>query len=188
MNHMKNEQLDQTVTLLVETFRKGGKLLICGNGGSAADSAHIAGELVKGFRKKRPLPKAWSEALGDVPLQMGLPAIDLTAQSTVISATANDLGGALVYAQQVMAYGCPGDVLLGISTSGNADNVLMAMRVARIKGLHCVALTGRGGGKIGREAELVIASPETETYRVQEMHIVYYHELCARVEAELYPI
>ncbi len=178
--------LDEAVSLLVDCFAKGGKLLVCGNGGSSADSAHIVGELVKGFLKKRPVDEAMVRATGCDRLQKGLPAIDLTAQGAVISAISNDLGGECVYAQQVLAYGRAGDVLLGISTSGNAKNVLLAMRAARQLGMRTVALTGLGGGRMGEEAELLLDVPEKETYRVQEEHIRLYHQLCARVEAHFF--
>jgi D-sedoheptulose 7-phosphate isomerase len=181
-----NSELDSAVERITGAFRKGGKLLVCGNGGSSADSAHIVGEFVKGFCKKRPLPEEWSAALEGAPLQMGLPAIDLTAQGAVISAVVNDLGGECIFAQQVMAYGNPGDILLGISTSGNAADVALAMRVARLKGLFCIGLTGTGGGCLATLADLLIAAPETDTAKIQEQHIRYYHELCARVEAALF--
>lgn len=174
--------------MLCEAFRGGGKLLVCGNGGSAADSAHITGELVKGFLKMRPLPSEWQAQLGTDKLQMGLPAIDLTAQGAVISAIINDQGGELVFAQQVMAYAQPGDVLIGISTSGNSANVVLAMQAAKIKGAKCIALSGRGGGKIAELADIAIVSPQAETYRVQEDHIRYYHELCARVEEHFFKV
>jgi len=179
-------KLDQAIEQIIGSLRGGGKLLVCGNGGSAADSAHIVGELVKGFLKKRPLPESWREALGGAPLQMGLPAIDLTAQSAVISAIVNDLGGECVYAQQVLAYGNSGDVLLGITTSGNAANIALAMRAAKLKGMVCVGFTGRGGGKLASLVDVLVEAPETETYRVQEEHIRYYHKLCARVEAAFF--
>lgn len=179
-------ELDRAVELIVESMKKGGRLLVCGNGGSAADSAHIVGELVKGFLKKRPLPAEWSEALDHAPLQMGLPAIDLTAQGAVIAAVVNDLGGEAIFAQQVMAYGNPGDVLLGITTSGNAANVALAARVARLKGMTVVGLTGEGGGRLAALADVTVMAPARETYLVQEYHIRYYHELCARVEAAFF--
>lgn len=183
-----HQNITRAVEMLCECFRSGGKLLVCGNGGSAADSAHIVGELVKGFLKKRPLPADWSFALDEAPLQMGLPAIDLTAQGAVISAITNDQGGDLIFAQQVMAYGVPGDILLGISTSGNSANVITAMHAAKVKGMRCIALTGGSGGKMLDLADLAIIAPEKETHLVQEYHIRYYHEICARVEAEFYPV
>lgn len=181
-----NPQLDRAIELMIESYRHGGKLMVCGNGGSASDSAHIVGELVKGFLKKRPLPENWAEQMDHLPLQMGLPAIDLTAQGAVIAAIVNDLGGELMFAQQVMAYGNPGDVLIGITTSGNARNVNLAMRAAKLKGVHCVGLTGRGGGKLREVADILIEAKETETYLVQEEHIRLYHEFCARVEAAFF--
>ena len=185
---MKNEALERAIVALIDCYRKGGKLLVCGNGGSAADSAHIVGELVKGFMKKRPLPAEWTAELGETPLQQGLPAIDLTAQGAVIAAIVNDLGGEYMFAQQVLAYGQPGDMLIGISTSGNARNVELAMRAAKAKGLICVGLTGLGGGKLRALSDILIEAPETETYRVQEEHIKLYHELCARVEAAFFEV
>ena len=175
-------QLDLAIERLIECYRNGGKLLVCGNGGSASDSAHIVGEFVKGFIKKRPLPTEWDEIMDHAPLQMGLPAIDLTAQGAVIAAIVNDLSGDVMYAQQVMAYGNPGDVIIGISTSGNAKNVELAMRAAKMKGMACIGLTGLGGGKLRAVSDILIEANETETYKVQEEHIKLYHELCIRVE------
>ena len=180
------EQLDRAIEALIACYRNGGKLLVCGNGGSASDSAHIVGELVKGFLKKRPLPQDWQRQIGTDKLQLGLPAIDLTAQGAVIAAVVNDLGGELMFAQQVMAYGNPGDMLIGISTSGNAKNVELAMRAAKVKGVLCVGLTGKGGGKLKELSDILVESSETETYKVQEEHIRLYHELCARVEAAMF--
>lgn len=173
---------------MIEAYKNGGKLLVCGNGGSAADSAHIVGELVKGFLKKRPLPADWDAAMDHLPLQRGLPAIDLTAQGAVISAISNDLGGELVYAQQVMAYANPGDVLIGLSTSGNAENVILAMRAAKLKGAICIGMTGRGGGRMKDYCDVLVESAETKTYRVQESQIRIYHEFCARVEAAFFEV
>ena len=181
-----NPALDRAIEIMIQSYQNCGKLLVCGNGGSAADSAHIVGELVKGFLKKRPLPENWSEALNGPPLQLGLPAIDLTAQGAVIAAIANDLGGELVYAQQVVAYANPGDVVLGITTSGNAQNVILAMRAARLKGAVCIGLTGKGGGKLKEYCDVLVESSETETHLVQEEHIRLYHEFCARVEAAFF--
>lgn len=184
-----HENLDRAVDLIASCFERGGKLLICGNGGSGADSAHILGEFVKGFMSKRPLPAGLIEKIGQPwaeKLQMGLPAIDLTANNALIGAVANDQDGQLPYAQQVMAYAKPGDVLLGISTSGNAENVARAMIVARALGAKCVALTGRDGGKLRALADILLNVDETETYKVQEKHLPLYHQLCMRVEARLF--
>jgi len=136
--------------------------------------------------KRRPLPAEWDATMDHLPLQMGLPAIDLTAQGAVIAAIVNDLGGELMYAQQVMAYGNPGDMIIGITTSGNAQNVCLARRAAKMKGMTCVGMTGKGGGKLAQLSDILIEAPETETYMVQETHIQLYHELCARVEAAFF--
>ena len=183
-----NPVLDRAIEIMIDSYKNGGKLLVCGNGGSASDSAHIVGELVKGFLKKRPLPADWDEAMDHLPLQMGLNAIDLTAQGAVIAAVVNDLGGELMYAQQVMAYANPGDVIIGITTSGNAKNVILALRAAKMKGATCIGLTGKGGGKLKQYCDVLIESSETETYKVQEEHIRLYHEFCARVEEAFFTV
>ena len=148
--------------LWTDVLGSGGKILLCGNGGSCADCDHIAGELLKGFLLRRPMSLEFKEKMavyGDFgveigdKLQYGLPAISLCTHSAPISAFANDVDGDLVYAQQVFAYGNPGDILVGISTSGNSKNVTAAMMVGNAKGLHTMALAGRDGGKIGRLAQ-----------------------------------
>lgn len=184
-----HENLDAAVELLVNCFQGGGKLLLCGNGGSGADCAHILGELVKGFLSRRPLPDALREKIGQPwadKLQLGLPVIDLTANCALIGAVSNDQDGLLTYAQQVLAYAREGDVLLGISTSGNAENVLRAMTTARALGVRCIALTGKTGGKMASAADLLLNVDETETWRVQEKHLPLYHQLCLRVEARMF--
>lgn len=181
--------LDQAVELLVAAFRKGGKLLLCGNGGSAADCAHIAGELAKGFLLRRAPTDALTEAVAEpwaAALQEGLPAIDLTAPGALMTAIANDIGGEFVFAQQVMAYGRPGDVLLGLSTSGNAENVRRAMLVAKARGLSTIALTGAGGGKLAAVSDLLLDVDQRETYLVQQEHLSLYHALCMRIEKEMF--
>ena len=183
---MANIQLDKAIEMIIDSYKNGGKLLVCGNGGSASDSAHIVGELVKGFLKKRPLPAEWSEALDGANLQMGLPAIDLTAQGAVIAAVVNDLGGEYMYAQQVMAYGNPGDVIIGISTSGNAQNVDIALRTARALGLVTIGLCGRSGGKMRGTCDILLNVDADETYLIQEKHLPLYHALCAGVEAHFF--
>lgn len=181
--------------LWTDVLGSGGKILLCGNGGSCADCAHIAGELLKGFLLKRPMTEEFKDKMaqyGDFgteigrKLQHGLPAISLCAHSAPISAFANDVDGDLVFAQQVFAYGVPGDMLVGISTSGNSKNVAAAMMVGNAKGLHTMALAGRDGGKIGSLSEIAVVSPQQETYRIQEDHLAIYHLLCAYVEYELF--
>jgi len=189
------EDILKAGALWTEVLGKGGKILLCGNGGSCADCDHIAGELLKGFLLRRPVSGEFQEKLaayGDFgmeigsKLQHGLPAISLCAHSAPISAFANDVDGDLVFAQQVFAYGNPGDILVGISTSGNSKNVTAAMMVGNAKGLHTMALAGRDGGKIGLLAQVAVIAPEQETYLIQESHLAIYHLLCAMVEYELF--
>lgn len=183
------EKINQAAQEIITCFQAGGRLLLCGNGGSAADCAHICGELAKGFLKKRPLDAALLEKIGEPwaeKLQRGLPALDLTANSALMCAIINDIDGSSVFAQQVMAYGRAGDILLGISTSGNAENICRAMKTARALGMKTIALTGETGGRMKDCADLLLNVPETETYRVQEMHLPLYHRLCILIEAALF--
>lgn len=186
---MCEESFERAVELMVRSFRCGGKLLLCGNGGSAADCAHIVGELAKGFMSRRPLPcelrarigEPWADAL-----QQGLPALDLTANCALIAAITNDMDGVSAYAQQVLAYGRPGDVLLGISTSGNAENVCRALITARAQGLATMGMTGAGGGRMAKLCDVLLDVDATETYLVQERHLPLYHRLCMEIEREMF--
>ena len=186
MTELRDRTFEQVAGLRINCCKAGGKLLLCGNGGSSADCAHITGELVKGFCKKRPLPEALQETIGTDKLQMGLPAIDLTANCALISAVNNDLGGELVYAQHVMAYGCPGDVLIGLSNSGNAKHVAMAVTAVSVLALTTVGMTGCGVGALESLCDVMLKSRERETYLVQEDHLMFYHRLCLRVEDALF--
>ena len=185
-----HENLNPAIQMVLESFKNGGKLLLCGNGGSSADCAHILGEFVKGFRRRRPLCDELKEKIGGEDwvssLQYGLPAIDLTANGALIAAVTNDISGESAYAQQVLAYGKPGDVLIGISTSGNAENVCRAMKVARALGVHTIGMTGLTGGRMKELSDILLNVPETETYLVQEKHLPLYHQICMQVEAALY--
>lgn len=190
------ESIRQAYQALEECFLAGGKLLVAGNGGSAADSDHIVGELMKGFVKKRPLPDSLVQALKEADPQRGaelsqklqgaLPAIALTNHVALSSAFANDVDGILSYAQQVNGYGNRGDVFLGISTSGNAENVMYAAVTARAKGMKVIGLTGRDGGKLGAFADISIVVPKQETYQIQELHLPVYHALCLMLEERFY--
>ena len=180
---------------LVSAFRAGGKLLLCGNGGSAADCEHISGELCKAFLKKRPLAeKRCAEMEARCPevrplldgLEDALPAIPLPSLSSLFPAYSNDRTAELAFAQGVLAFGRPGDVLLAISTSGNSANILAAAQVARACGLTVIAMTGCGGGALSAIADITVAVPEGATYRVQELHLPVYHYLCAAVECALF--
>lgn len=186
------EEIFKAYTLLIAAFEAGGKVLVAGNGGSAADAEHIVGELMKGFVKKRPLPAAFQSKLQQInadaaayigpALQQGLPAIALSSHTALMTACINDIDGNSIYAQQVYGYGVQGDVFLGISTSGNAKNVWYAMITAKAKGLSTLALTGGSGGMLATTADVSIIVPETETYKIQELHLPIYHAVCLMVE------
>ncbi len=180
---------------LYSCFARGGKLLLCGNGGSACDCQHIAGELMKGFLLKRPLTDAEASlfapygAEGGIlaqKLQRALPCIVLSDLAGLSTAFANDVDASCAYAQQAFAFAKEGDVLLGISTSGNAKNVYTAAVAAKAKGAYILAMTGEGGGKLAEIADRLLAVPERETYRVQEMHLPLYHALCAMLESAFF--
>lgn len=190
------EAVEEAYRILEECYSRGGKLLIAGNGGSSADAEHIVGELMKGFVKRRELSgerKAALEAadpehgraLADK-LQEGLPAIALSGHPALSTAFLNDVDGDMIYAQQVWGYGTEGDVLLGISTSGNAKNIDYAVTAARAKGMKVIGLTGRDGGRLGARADAAVIVPEQETYRIQELHLPVYHALCLMLEERFF--
>ena len=186
------EDIDVVYGILERCYENGGKLLIAGNGGRAADAEHIVGELMKGFVKRRPVTEEMKEALEKADpvrgkelsekLQGGLPAIALVDHAALSTAFANDVDGMLSYAQQVNGYGKPGDVFLGISTSGNAENVMYAAVTAKAKGMKVVGLTGKDGGKLAGIADAAVIVPEMETYKIQELHLPVYHALCLMLE------
>ena len=188
-------QIEEAFAVLRDCYRQSGKLLICGNGGSAADSEHIVGELMKGFLKPRPLPETEIGRLRKLygsdgeeiarRLQGALPAISLVSQISLCTAITNDVSADMVFAQQVFGYAKPGDVLIGISTSGNAANVINAVKVARALGMRTIALSGEGG-TLKELAEITISVPGSETARIQELHMAVYHALSAALEAELF--
>ncbi|MCH8514288.1 MAG: SIS domain-containing protein [Kiritimatiellae bacterium] len=174
---------------LLEAYKRGNKLLLCGNGGSAADADHIAGELLKGFQSKRPLPSDLRERLGaDLAdnLQGSLPAIPLAAFTALGTAYLNDIDAVYTYAQLVYGLGKPGDVLLGISTSGNARNVGLAFRTARALGISTLGLSGETGGDMRPLCDICIRVPSRETYRIQEYHLPIYHTLCLMLEDDMF--
>ncbi len=184
--------MKKAIDALVRCARSGGKIMIAGNGGSSADAEHIAGEFLKGFLSLRP-PKGelldkLSASLGEdaKKLQGGIPALPLPSFSGVLSAYANDVDPALVFAQELYALGKAGDVFIGISTSGGAKNVLAAAKVARALGITVIALTGKDGGALAKEADIAIIAPEKETYKIQEFHLPIYHALCADTEEILF--
>ena len=177
---------------LVVTFRQGGKLLVCGNGGSASDSEHIVGELMKGFKSKRPLLGERRRALLEAfpsdgayladRLQGALPAFSLVSQSALLTAFANDVAPDMIYAQQVYGYAEPGDALLALSTSGDSPNVVRALQVARAFGVTTLGLSGRTGGRMKALCDTCICVPEEDTLKVQERHLPLYHALCELLE------
>ena len=177
--------------IMEECYENGGKLLVAGNGGSAADSEHIAGELMKRFKIQRPVSKEYAEKLIEIDpergpslaknLEQSLMAIPLVAHEALTTAYINDVDGLGVFAQQLMGFGKEGDVFLGISTSGNSKNVMNAV-VARASGVKVIGLTGATGGQLADVSDVAIKVPETETYMIQELHLPVYHCLCLMLE------
>ncbi|MCM8900751.1 SIS domain-containing protein [Caldicoprobacter algeriensis] len=182
--------------ILVECYQNGNKVLIAGNGGSAADAEHIVGELMKGFMKRRELSDATKElimrrdaSLGGIlaeKLQGALPAIALTSQSSIFTAFVNDVDADLVFAQQVLGYGKPGDVFIGLTTSGNSPNIIFAAYLASALGIKTIGFTGKSGGKLKDLCDVTIRVPADSTPRVQELHLPVYHALCAMVEEHFF--
>lgn len=187
------EKITKAVDFIVDGYFSEGKVLVCGNGGSAADSEHIVGELMKGFMSKRPLTEeereslknAGDESMADF-LQRGIPAISLPSQIGVLSAFVNDVKPENIYAQLMFAYGTPNDTAICISTSGNSANIVNAAVAAKAKGVKVVALVGGKECKLDKIADVCIHVPETETYKVQELHLPVYHYICAEVERQLF--
>lgn len=188
--------VEQSHALLLDCIRSGGKILTCGNGGSAADAEHIVGELMKGFTLTRPLS---ADQVADLArlfpdeaeemarnLQQAIPAVSLVAGVALPTAFNNDVNPDYVFAQQVFGLGRPGDVLIAISTSGNSRNVVHAAKVARARGLRVLALTGAGGGRLAGLADLCIRVPATDVAAIQELHLPVYHTLCAMLETALF--
>ena len=177
---------------LKECYDNGGKLLIAGNGGSCADAEHIVGELMKGFCKRRAVSDEFKAKLIEADsengeeiagkLQGGLPAMALSNHQALNTAFANDVDADFYYAQQVYGYGKKGDVFLGISTSGNAKNIMYAAAVAKAKGMKVLGLTGKTGGRLAKAADVSIIVPEEETYKSQELHLPIYHAICLMLE------
>ena len=180
------KEIDAAVELIVSTYRKEGKLLLCGNGGSAADSEHIAGELLKGFLSHRTVTDDKIPAELRNGLQGSLPAIPLPSVMAAFTASLNDMEPAMAYAQLLYGLGKKGDLLVAISTSGNATNVLNAAKLAKAMGMQVLALTGEGGGALEALADITIRVPARETYLIQEYHLPVYHFLCAEVERILF--
>lgn len=192
------EDIWRTYQILEAAYASGRKLLVSGNGGSASDSEHIVGELMKEFKLKRKVYGQQATALKEIDPELGqtladnlqgaLPAISLTGHSALQTAFMNDAEPELVFAQQVNGYGKPGDVYLGISTSGNSKNVLYAAVTAKSRGLKVVGLTGSKENKLMKYADVCIRVPEAETYKIQEMHLPVYHCLCLMLEERFFGV
>ncbi|GLB24699.1 hypothetical protein LXJ15735_09400 [Lacrimispora xylanolytica] len=190
------EEIKNAYEILEACYVNGGKLLIAGNGGSCADAEHIVGELMKGFVKRRSASPEFQETLKEIDpelgsalaekLQGGLPAIALTGHPGLSTAFLNDVDGDMIFAQQTYGYGKKGDVLLGISTSGNSKNVMYAMTAARALGMKTIGLTGKDGGQLKRTADVSIVVPESETFKIQELHLPVYHALCLMLEERFF--
>lgn len=190
----------EAYNLLENCYSSGHKLLIAGNGGSCADSEHIVGELMKGFKMRRECPEQFSAKLIGIDsergqkladsLQGGLPAIALSGHQALNSAFINDVkdGGLYTYAQQLYGYGKEDDVFLCISTSGNSKNVMYATVVARAMGIKIIGLTGANGGELAKVADVVIKVPSSETYMIQELHLPVYHTLCLMLEERFFKL
>ena len=180
------DSIKKALDLMIDTYKNGGKGLVCGTGGSAADCEHIVGELMKGFLKKREVTdNRISEDLRKN-LQGALPAISLPSQSAILSAFINDVEPDMMYAQLVYGYAKENDLVIGISTSGNSKNIVNAIEVARCMWVKTLSLTGRNESKLSYISNVTICVPETETYKVQELHLPVYHYLCAEVEKEIF--
>jgi len=188
------EEINAAFDVMKRCYENGGKVLICGNGGSAADSEHIVGELMKDFCLPRPVPAEFLEKLAKISdseaLQKGLrgalPAISLSAHSALATALINDGDPSLVFAQQVYGYGRAGDVLIALSTSGNSANVVRAAEVALALDMKIIAMTGARGGRLKELASCALCLPETETFQVQELTLPVYHALCLMLEEHFF--
>lgn len=191
---LESVKLDMTDAYIImeEAYESDGKLMVAGNGGSAADSEHIAGELMKRFKIPRSVCEDFANQLKEIDpvrgrhlaenLECSLMAIPLVAHEALTTAYINDVDGYGVFAQQLFGFGRPGDVFLGISTSGNSENILSAAVVARALGIKIIGLTGAEGGELAEKADICIRVPEKETYMVQELHLPIYHCLCLMLE------
>lgn len=186
------DQIVSAYLVMEESYEKDGKLLVAGNGGSAADSEHIVGELMKRFKTPRPVPAKLKEKLLAVDAERGaelarslertLTAIPLVAHEALTTAFMNDVGSVDVYAQQLLGYGRPDDVFLGISTSGNSENIMRCIVLAKALGIKVIGLTGKTGGKMAEVCDVTVKAPETETYMIQEYHLPIYHCWCLMLE------
>lgn len=192
------EQILNTIDTMEAAYRAGGKILLCGNGGSYADCEHISGELLKGFLSKRPLAHDDRTKLYDTleydeatkfsnKLQRAIPCIPLTSLGATMTAFVNDVEPDMAYAQLAYALGRENDVLIGLSTSGNSVNVVNALKVAKAMGMKTIAMTGnRSNSECAKIADITIQAPASETYLIQELHLPIYHYICAELERRIF--
>lgn len=193
---LESHSVLEAVEKIIYCYSNKNKLLVCGNGGSAADSMHIVGELMKGFLLPRTIESKKQEEIKKLfpeegeyfvkNLQVALPAISLVSETALATAYANDQTADLLFAQQVLGYGEKGDVLIAISTSGNSNNVVYAAQIAKLQGMKVISLTGHTGGKLKEYSDVLIDVPSNETYIIQEYHLPIYHTICAAVENEFF--
>lgn len=186
---LKDVPVWEAYELLWEAYGAHNKILVCGNGGNAADAEHMVGELMKGFKRKRELVPAEKGAFGAVgqveladKLQQAIPAISLNSQTALCTAIGNDIGYDMVFAQQVYGYGRAGDVLVAMSTSGNSANVVQAAKTAKVQGLKVIGITGERDSRLEQYCDICLKMPSSETYRIQEYTLPLYHALCAMLE------
>lgn len=190
----KNLPLFEAYAILSNTYHKGGKILLCGNGGCASDAEHIVGELMKGFLQERKLNNMEKEKFGGIPggpmiaanLQKAIPAISLNSQTSLMTAIGNDICFEMIYAQQVYAYGRKEDCLFVLSTSGKSEDILAAVITAKALGIKSVCITGEGKSPIRNLCDVKIALPSYETYLIQEYGLAVYHTLCAMLESDCF--
>jgi len=190
------DSIAQAATIIIKSYTAGGKLLVCGNGGSSSDSQHLVGELMKSFECERPLDISFKQRLAEISpsrgkylagkLEHGLPAISLSAHTALTSAICNDTDASLVFAQQIIGYGMEKDVLIGLSTSGNSQNVVDACIAAKAMNINVIGITGKTGGKMKQYCDILINVPEKITAGVQELQLPVMHILCRIVENHFY--
>ena len=190
------DDIEKAFYLLATTYKNGGKVLVCGNGGSAADAEHIVGELMKNFMIKRKTDGKFKSALRELGytdaeylsshIEGALPAISLVSQTSILSAFANDNAADMVYAQQVFGYAEKNDLLWCISTSGNSVNVVNAAKIAKAKGIKVLSFTGKADSKLSEISDVTVKVPKSETFLIQELHLPVYHYLCANIEKAMF--
>lgn len=180
------DDIEKALNLIIDTYEKGGKVLVCGNGGSASDSEHIVGELMKGFMLMRPVTDERIPERIRTHLQGSLPAISLPSQSAILSAFINDVDPEMMYAQLVYGYAKENDLVIGLSTSGNSKNVVNAVETAKAISVKTLSLTGAKESRLSELSDVTVRVPETETFMIQELHLPVYHYLCAATEKHFF--